>query len=301
MERIENKIQVAIKNSLKSIYEIDIDINSINVEIPKDNTKGDYSSNVAMKIAKQVGKNPIDIANEISKKLQVELNNVKKIEVARPGFINFWMNKESLANIINTVIEQGDKYGSSQEKKGIKVLEEYVSANPTGPLHCGHARGAAWGDSCVRIMKAAGYDVTREYYINDAGEQIHNLGLSVFARYKELFKEKVELPEDGYHGKDIIEDAKAIKEKYGDKFLTINEEEAVKELSKIEKEIKLEIIKKDLEYYGCGFDSWISEKWLYEQSLVDDVITKMNKKNLIYEKDNALFFKTSEFGDDFVS
>ena len=109
-------------------------------------------------MAKQVGKNPVDIANELSKELQTNLKNVKKIEVAKPGFINFWMNKESLANIINTVIEQGGKYGLSKEKKNIKVLEEYVSANPTGPLHCGHARGAAWGDSCVRIMKAAGYD-----------------------------------------------------------------------------------------------------------------------------------------------
>ena len=126
----------------------------------------------------------------MSKELSNNLKNVKKIEVAKPGFINFWMNKESLANIINTVIEQDDKYGLSKEKKNIKVLEEYVSANPTGPLHCGHARGAAWGDSCVRIMKAAGYDVTKEYYINDAGAQIHNLGLSAYARYKELFNEK---------------------------------------------------------------------------------------------------------------
>ena len=298
MERLENILQEAIKKSLNSLYKIDINVDSIIVEIPKDNTKGDYSTNIAMKMAKQVGKNPFDIANELSKELQTNLKNVKKIEVAKPGFINFWMNKESLANIINTVIEQGDKYGLSKEKKNIKVLEEYVSANPTGPLHCGHARGAAWGDSCVRIMKAAGYDVTREYYINDAGAQIHNLGLSVYARYKELFGEKVELPEDGYHGKDVIENAKAIKEKYGDKFLKMDEDKAVEELSKIGKEIKLEIIKKDLDYYACGFDSWISEKWLYEQGLVDDVITKMNKKNLIYEKDNALFFKTTEFGDD---
>ena len=298
MTKLEETLQLAIAKSLKDKFNIEVEANSIVIEIPKDSVNGDYSTNIAMKMAKKVGKNPLDIANELTSSLTSELNNVKKIEVARPGFINFWMNKESIANIINTVIDQDESYGLSKEKKKIKILEEYVSANPTGPLHCGHARGAAWGDSCVRIMKAAGYDVTREYYINDAGAQIHNLGLSVYARYKELFGEKEELPDDGYHGKDVAEDAKTIKEKYGDKFLKMNKEEAVEELSNIEKQIKLDIIKKDLDYYGCGFDSWISEKWLYEQGMVDDVIKKMNDKNLLYEQDNALFFKTTQFGDD---
>ena len=298
MTKIEEDLIKTIKSSLNKLYSLDVKEDFINIEIPKDNRNGDYSSNIAMKIAKQVSKKPIEVANELVKELKEEYKNASDIQIAGPGFINFYINKSSIADIINVILDKKDKYGISETKRNKKILEEYVSANPTGPLHCGHARGAAWGDSCVRLLKAAGYDVTREYYINDAGAQIHNLGLSVYARYKELFNESESIPEDGYQGPDIIEDAKKIKEQYGDKFLKMNKEEAVEELSQIEKLIKLDIIKQDLKYYDCEFDSWISEKELYNKGLVEDVIKKMKQKDLLYEQEGATFFKASQYGDE---
>ena len=298
MTKIEEDLIKTIKSSLNKLYSLDVKEDFINIEIPKDNRNGDYSSNIAMKIAKQVSKKPIEVANELVKELKEEYKNASDIQIAGPGFINFYINKSSIADIINVILDKKDKYGISETKRNKKILEEYVSANPTGPLHCGHARGAAWGDSCVRLLKAAGYDVTREYYINDAGAQIHNLGLSVYARYKELFNESESIPEDGYQGPDIIEDAKKIKEQYGDKFLKMNKEEAVEKLSQIEKLIKLDIIKQDLKYYDCEFDSWISEKELYNKGLVEDVIKKMKQKDLLYEQEGATFFKASQYGDE---
>ena len=298
MTKIEEDLIKTIKSSLNKLYSLDVKEDFINIEIPKDNRNGDYSSNIAMKIAKQVSKKPIEVANELVKELKEEYKNASDIQIAGPGFINFYINKSSIADIINVILDKKDKCGISETKRNKKILEEYVSANPTGPLHCGHARGAAWGDSCVRLLKAAGYDVTREYYINDAGAQIHNLGLSVYARYKELFNESESIPEDGYQGPDIIEDAKKIKEQYGDKFLKMNKEEAVEELSQIEKLIKLDIIKQDLKYYDCEFDSWISEKELYNKGLVEDVIKKMKQKDLLYEQEGATFFKASQYGDE---
>ena len=222
-----------------------------------DKENGDYSTNVAMRLSKQLGKKPNEIAEELKTEL-LKLPEIDDIVTAGPGFINFWFKKGELAGIINTVIEQGDQYGHSETGNDVRILEEYVSANPTGPLHCGHARGACWGDSCVRIMKAAGYDVTREYYINDAGSQVLNLGKSLLGRYRQAFGLDFVLPEDGYHGPDVIEIAIQIKEEYGDKFLHMPEEYAVNELKEIGKRMELDRIRKDLAFFGCEFDSWIS-------------------------------------------
>ena len=295
---IEEKIIKSLEDIIKEKYSLELDEKVIMVEIPKDNANGDYSSNIAMRLTKLLSKSPKDIANELKEELLNKLEDVEKIKIAGPGFINFWFKKDAIANVINVVLDKDNQYGHSDTYKNIKVLEEYVSANPTGPLHCGHARGACWGDSCIRIMKAAGYDATREYYINDAGAQILNLGKSLLARYRELFGLDFVLPEDGYHGPDVIEIAKQIKEKYSDKFLNMPEEDAVEQLKNIGKDLELERIKKDLEYYGCEFDSWISELWITNNGLVEDAVEKMNSKNLLYEKDGAIWFKASEYGDE---
>ena len=294
---IEEKVISEIISILKEKYGIDPDERMVMLEIPKNKDNGDYSTNVAMRLAKQLGKKPIEIAEELKEEL-LKLPEIKNIVIAGPGFINFWFKKDELASIINTVIDQGEQYGQSDAGNGVRLLEEYVSANPTGPLHCGHARGACWGDSCVRIMKAAGYDVTREYYINDAGAQVVNLGKSLLARYRQAFGLDFILPEDGYHGPDVIEIAIQIKEEYGDKFLHMSEEYAVNELKEIGKKMELDRIKKDLEFFGCGFDSWVSETWIYEQGLVEKAVEKMNKMGLLYEKDGAIWFKATEYGDD---
>ena len=295
---IEEKLIEAIKQSVNELYQITPEDKMVMIEIPKDNSNGDYSTNVAMRLTKLVGKKPQDIANDLKQSLLSKLDNINSIEIAGPGFINFWMKKDALANCINTVIEMDENYGKSNAGNNVKILEEYVSANPTGPLHCGHARGAAWGDSCVRIMKAAGYDVTREYYINDAGAQITNLGLSLYGRYRELYGLDFELPEDGYHGPDVIEIAKQIKETDGDKWLNVSKDEAVEYFKKAGRDLELERIKKDLNYYGCEFDSWISEKWIYDQGMVEEAVDKMRSMNLLYDKDGAIWFKSTEYGDE---
>lgn len=293
----EEKIVNSIKKVIKDTYNIEDD-SVVMVEIPKDNTNGDYSTNIAMRLTKILKKNPHEIAETLKEKLLQDLEDVKDIDIAGPGFINFWLKKDAMADIINTIIDANEKYGHSDHGKGLKVLEEYVSANPTGPLHCGHARGAAWGDSCVRIMNAAGYKATSEYYINDAGAQMMNLGKSLLGRYRELYGLDFILPEDGYHGPDVIEIAKQIKEKYGDKFLSLPEEEAVLELKEIGKEFELERIRKDLEYYRCGFDSWISEQWITSEGKVEEAVKKMKEMGLLYEKDGAIWFEATKYGDD---
>lgn len=295
---IEEKIIKSISELLFEKYDLQDQNQNIMIEIPKDNKNGDYSTNIAMRLTKVLRRRPIEIAEEIKEGLLEKVEELEKIEIAGPGFINFWIKKDELAKIINTVINLNDKYGHSESGKHVKILEEYVSANPTGPLHCGHARGAAWGDSCVRILNAAGWDATREYYINDAGAQIRNLGLSLYGRYKELYGLDFTLPEDGYHGPDIIEIAKEIKDSEGDKWLNVSEEEAVEHFSIAGRQKELDRIKADLEYYGCEFDSWISEKWIVDQGMVDAAVKKMNDLGLLYEQDGAIWFKATKYGDD---
>ena len=298
MNNIDIKIVETIKAVLKDKYGIDATDGMVMVEIPKDSSNGDYSSNIAMRLTKALGKKPQEIAAELKQEILNKSNDIESIDIAGPGFINFWVKKTALANTINNVLDLGEEYGSSDYGKGKKVLEEYVSANPTGPLHCGHARGAVWGDSSVRIMKKAGYDVTREYYINDAGAQMMNLGKSLYARIREIFGLDFSLPEDGYHGPDVVEIAKQIVEKDGDKYLKMSEEEAVLALKDVGKVYELDRIKKDLAYYGCEFDSWVSEKWIYDQGLVEDAVKKMDEKGLLYTSEGAIWFKATEYGDD---
>lgn len=193
---IENRLYQLISDVIKEKYEIDPDTFSVVVEIPKDTKNGDFSTNVAMRLTKLLKRKPQDIAQEIVEEL-LKADFIDKVEIAGPGFINFFVKKTSLAAIINTVVKAGDDYGSNNAGNGVRLLEEYVSANPTGPLHCGHARGAVWGDSCVRIMRKSGFDAVREYYINDAGAQIMNLGKSVYARIREIFGLDFTLREDG--------------------------------------------------------------------------------------------------------
>ena len=295
---IEEKIVNTLKVIVSDLYQIEPEEGLVMVEIPKENSNGDYSTNIAMRLTKILRRRPQEIAAEIKEELLKRLDIVSSIDIAGPGFINFWLKKDAMANIINTIIVQGDAYGSSDAGKGLKVLEEYVSANPTGPLHCGHARGACWGDSVARIMKKAGYDVTREYYINDAGAQILNLGKSLLGRYRELFGLEFSLPEDGYHGPDVIEIAKQIKEEYGDKYLNMPEEEAVAQFMDLGKKLELDRIKNDLAYYGCEFDSWISEKWILSEGKVNDAVNKMKEMGLLYENEGALWFASSKYGDD---
>ena len=298
MNIIEEKLITDIKNIISQTYDLVTEEGMVMIEIPKDEKNGDYSTNIAMRLTKILKRKPHDIAEEICAKLKERNSDIDSIQIAGPGFINFIMKKDILADVINQIISQGDDYGKSDSGKGERILVEYVSANPTGILHLGHARGAAWGDSTCRLLKAAGYDALREYYINDAGNQMNMLALSIEARYREAFGLDFELPQDGYHGQDVKNIALALKEKDGDKWLNSDRDTALAYFKEEGKRLEIERIKNDLTLYRCEFDSWISEEAFTSSGKVEEVVASMIEKGLTYEKDGALWFKSSLYGDD---
>ncbi len=298
MNKIENVLIDTIKEVIKEKFDYVPENGMVMIEIPKDNANGDYSTNIAMRLTKVLRRRPQEIAAELVAGLEEKLQNTDKIAIAGPGFINFWIKKSEMADIINTVIDQGDEFGHNNSGNGFPILVEYVSANPTGILHLGHARGAAWGDSTCRLLKASGYNCLREYYINDNGRQMDMLALSVQARYLELFGKEFTLPEDGYHGLDIIDIAKQIKEADGDKWLNVPNEDALKFFKKEGYHLEMKRIEEDLKYFGCEFDSWVSEKAIVDAGRVDDALKIMIDKGLTYEQDGAFWFKSTEYGDD---
>lgn len=298
-----NKIEISLKEVLKKAiidlgYVDDYAIDNIVIEIPKDKAHGDYSSNIAMQLTKILKRNPREIAQGIVETLDKDAGNIDRVEIAGPGFINLFLKKDAMTSIIKEVLDEKDNYGKTDYGQGIKYNIEFVSANPTGDLHLGHAKGAAVGDSICRIMEAAGYDVTREYYINDAGNQITNLALSLYARYLQALGYEKELPEDGYHGKDIIEIAKRIKDEEGDRFVNIDEKEAISYFRNIGTKHELEKIEDILKEYRVSYDVWFSETSLYEDNKVVPTIEKLKEKGYTYESEGALWFKSTEFGDD---
>ena len=297
MNKIEKNLVELIKNALKSRYSLDIDANQIMIEIPKDKSNGDYSTNVAMRLAKELKKAPAIIANEL--KLELEKNDLlEKVDVAGPGFINFIVNKGELSSVIANVLKANEKYGEQDKYKDVTICVEYVSVNPTGDIHPGHARGASVGDSLTRMMKKLGYKVTREYYVNDAGNQIDNLGKSIYVRYHELFNVKMDMPEDGYHGLDIYDIAKKIKEEENDKYLNV-EYDACKDFFKeYGTKFELDKLKSDLDLFRVNFDVWTSEKTLYSRNLVNKSIDVLKENGMIYENEGATWLKTTQYGDD---
>ena len=289
---IEEKIKEKLAEIIKELG-VEVEANSIVIEHSKVKEHGDLATNVAMKLARDLHKAPSAIADDIIAKFK--LDEVSKVEKAGPGFINFFLASDSIQSLVKEVIAQGEHFCDSEIGKGTKVCCEYVSANPTGTLHLGHARGAAFGDSITRLFKKCHYDITREYYINDAGNQINNLALSLHARYLEQCGEKGEIPENGYHGKEIIEFAKGIKEKYGDSKKELNDENF--EFFKDEgTKIALNNIKADLHEFRVDFDVFTSEKAIRKAGKVEKV--KELLKPYCYEEDGATFLNTTKDGDD---
>ena len=283
---LKNKIQSAL-NKLGQ----EVSLNDIIIENSKDKAHGDYASNVAMKFSRLFAKTPREVANMIIGNIDME--GIEKIEIAGPGFINFFMKNDSLQVVVRKIIEEDDNYGRGA-RKNQKVNVEFVSANPTGLLHVGTARGAAIGDSICRILDFAGYDVTREYYINDAGSQITNLALSIQARYKELFGIEATIPEDGYAGQDIIDIARQIKDEIGDEALKMSD--PVSYFKDRGMKIELDRIIKDLDLFRVRFDVFSSEKAIRADNAIEKEIAFL--KDYVYEADNALYLKTTAFLDD---
>jgi arginyl-tRNA synthetase len=263
-------------------------------EKPKKKEFGDFATNVSFLLARELRRKPFEIARELSEKLS-QLPEFEKVEVAGGGFINFTFSQDFYTKVLKEVAET-DFY-ISDIGRGKKVLLEYVSANPTGPLHVGHGRGAVVGDVLYRIMKLTGYNPTREFYINDAGRQIKLLGVSIYARMKELKREDYPFPEDGYRGEYIKEVAEKLLKERPD-ILELPEEEAISLASEFGKEELLKEIKEDLQELGVEFDSWFSERGLYERGEVERVLKLLDEKGLLYEKEGALWLKTTLFGDD---
>ena len=270
---------------------VEVALNDIVIEHSKDAAHGDYATNAAMKNCRLLKMPPVAVANALIEKL--DRNGIEKIEIAGPGFINFFMKNDSLQPIVKKIINEGENFGKS-EKKNFKVNVEFVSANPTGDLHVGHARGAAIGDSICRIMEFAGYDITREYYINDAGNQIDHLAESILARYKELLGIPAEVPEDGYHGQDIIYVAKKIIEEVGDSLL--NQDNPIPFLKERGMELELDKIREDLNTFRVHFDVFSSELKVRSNGAVEKELEFL--KDHIYEEETAKVLRTTDFLDD---
>ena len=300
MSDISEKIKYAVSVSVKEAFGEECPDQMVMVERPRDPKMGDFSTNIAMRLAKALHKKPVDIANELVGVLKNNLPEASDISVAGPGFINFVISSSALTDVINTIIEKGADFGRSEAGKNEKILVEFVSANPTGDLHCGHARGAAWGDALCRIMDEAGYQVTREYYVNDAGNQIDMLAESMYSRYCQLYGVDYPLPDNGYHAQDIVEVAKKIQEKDGDKWLNKDKSEWEDYFKDEGIEMKLDVIRQDLDLYRVHFDEWTHERFFYQNDAerIHKVIEELRKKDLVFEQDGAVWFRSTLFGDD---
>ena len=300
MSDISEKIKNAVSVSVKEAFGEECPDQMVMVERPRDPKMGDFSTNIAMRLAKALHKKPVDIANELVGVLKNNLPEASDISVAGPGFINFVISSSALTDVINTIIDKGADFGRSEAGKNEKILVEFVSANPTGDLHCGHARGAAWGDALCRIMDEAGYQVTREYYVNDAGNQIDMLAESMYSRYCQLYGVDYPLPDNGYHAQDIVDVAKKIQEKDGDKWLNKDKSEWEDYFKDEGIEMKLDVIRQDLDLYRVHFDEWTHERFFYQNDAerIHKVIEELRKKDLVFEQDGAVWFRSTLFGDD---
>lgn len=299
VEQVQERLKEEIKASvLKAGLATEEQIPAVVLETPKDKTNGDYSTNMAMQLARVAKKAPRMIAEEIVKNFDQSKASIEKIDIAGPGFINFYMNNSYLTDLIPTILEAGTDYGRSNIGKGEKINVEFVSANPTGDLHLGHARGAAVGDSLCNVLDKAGYQVTREYYINDAGNQINNLALSVEARYFQALGQDKEITEDGYHGKDIIGIGQAIADEFGDRFVNESEEDRRSFFREYGLKYEMKKLQQDLEEFRVRFDVWYSETSLYNNGKIDEALTTLREQGHIYEEEGATWFRSTEFGDD---
>lgn len=268
------------------------------IEVPANRANGDFSSNVAMASARAFKKAPAQIAQIILNNVDLSQGFVEKAEIAGPGFLNFYLKQDFYGAIVKDVIEKGEGYGRSDYGKGKKMLVEFVSANPTGPMHIGNARGGAIGDCLASVLDWAGFDVSREFYINDAGNQIEKFATSLEVRYLQIYKDGIEMPEDAYHGADITEHAKAFAEEFNDKYVDAPQEERRKALVDFALPKNIEGLERDLGKYRIKYDKWFRESELHKSGAVKSVIDALKEKGATYEQDGALWFKASEYGNE---
>ncbi len=302
IENISVQIKKIISEAIQKIStetdEFNINIEEIEIEKPRDKNNGDFSTNIAMQLSRIFKKSPANIAQELIDKIQIKDTYIEKVEKAGPGFINFYLSSKWLHEVIYAIEEHGNNYGRTNIGKGQKVMVEFISANPTGPMHMGNARGGALGDCLAGILEWTGHDVTREFYINDAGNQIERFEKSLEARYIQQTKgiQAVEFPEDGYHGQDIIDRVKEFIQIQGDKYINKPQKEITEALVEYALEKNISKLKTDLESYGIKYDVWFRESTLYKNNEVQDTINYLIDKGYTYTKEGAIWFKASEFG-----
>lgn len=297
-EILSSAIRDAATAAIKDGSFPEAELPEIVLEVPPKKEFGDFATNIAMQSAKAFRMNPRKIAETITEKLEAANPAwLDHTQIAGPGFLNFYLRSNVIYDSLQEIIDKGAEYGSLPKKDMEPIMVEYVSANPTGPLHVGHGRGAAAGSALVNLLRAAGYPVYSEYYINDAGNQVDNLAASVNARYLELLDKPCEFPENGYHGADIIDTAQRIIDKDGDKYLSMSQEERLAIFKELALKEKLAALKEDLESFNVTFDNWFSERTLHPDK-VKEAVEELKNNGNIYEQDGALWLKSTAYGDD---
>lgn len=302
VKEVENKLYEAIENAVKSAIENgdlpQADIPKFIIEKPADKKNGDFSSNIAMAGARTFHGAPRMIADAIVKNFSLDGGYIDRCEIAGPGFINFYLSDKYYSDVLKDIVASGDSYGRSDYGEGKRILVEFVSANPTGPMHIGNARGGAIGDCLASVLDAAGYDVQREFYVNDAGNQIEKFATSLEVRYLQECGKDVELPEDAYHGEDITVHARNFFSEVGDKYAECDSQERRDALVAYALPKNIAGLEADLGKYRIKYDKWFRESTLHKDGSVQKVIEALKERGVTYEQDGALWFKASEFGND---
>lgn len=297
-QQLQETIASAIKKAIAKGELPEAEILPIKTEVPADRKNGDYSTNAAMAHARAFRLPPVKIANAIIENLELDGTYFEKCECAGAGFLNFTLSGKYYSDIVNDVLEKGDMYGHSDINKGKRALVEFVSANPTGPMHVGNARGGAMGDCLSEVLSWSGYETEREFYINDGGNQIEKFGLSLDIRYRQHFGDSIEMPEDSYHGQDIIDHVKNFAELYGDKYINTSEEERRKALVDYALPLNIEGLERDLLKYKIRYDTWFRESTLHNSGAAKKVVDLLTEKGYTYESEGALWFRAEQFGCD---
>lgn len=295
---LKNIIEQAVKKAVSNGALPEAEMPQFNIEKPANKDNGDYSTNVAMAGARAFKKAPRMIAEAIVSCIDLDGTAFERVEIAGPGFMNFFLSQQFYSNVLKDVFSCGKDYGKSDYGQGKRVLVEFVSANPTGPMHIGNARGGAIGDCLASVLDWAGFSVNREFYVNDAGNQIEKFATSLEVRYLQHYESSIELPEDAYHGQDIVEHAENFIKEYGDKYVNADSKERRKALVDFALPKNIAGLERDLGRYRITYDKWFRESTLHNDGSVQRVIDALKEKGVTYEQDGALWFKASEYGND---
>lgn len=300
-QQLESIIKLAVEKAINNGSLPNEQLPNFLIEVPADTSHGDFASNVAMVSARAFKSAPRKIAETILENLSLDNSYFEKCEIAGPGFMNFFVSENWFSKTLNGVLEDKENYGRSDFGQDKSVLVEFVSANPTGPMHIGNARGGAIGDCLAAVLDWAGYKVSREFYINDAGNQINKFGLSLDLRYQQIYKDGIEMPEDSYHGQDIIGHANNFAKIYGDKYMNTTEEERRQALVNYALPLNIQGLERDLGKYRIKYDNWFKESTLHENGQAKKIVDLLTEKGYTYEKEGAIWFDASKYGsEDFV-